>query len=267
MRISCIKFVFVCLIVSAAADLKAQILNLERYRADGDSLKKFALNFTGSFNINNRSAAEDNPVDLMGYNLSLNAIYTPKKHSYIFIAHRNFLRINESPFINFGYLHARINFFRKNRLNFETFVQMSDDNFRGLNPRLIGGSAARYRLLDKEDSEIMLGIGAFYEYEWWTHPSTGDIIEIGLVKSTNNIVFRHTFNEYIHINGVFYYQFGYDNNISRVRNRYSSDLNLNSKITERLSLTTHFDFSYEDRPIVPITRFIYTFRIGVGLDI
>jgi len=247
--------------------LNAQILNLEKYRADGDSLKKFAFNFNGSFNVNNRSAAQDNPVNLLGYNFSLNAIYAPNKHGYIFIGHRNFLRINESPFINFGYLHARINFYRKNRLNFETFIQMSDDNFRGLNPRLIGGGALRYRIIDQEKSELIIGTGAFYEFERWLNPINDELVEVQFLKSTTNIVFRHSFSESFHINGVFYYQLGYDSNIERLRNRYSSDLNFNSKITERLSFTTHFDFSYEDRPIVPITPFIFAVRLGVGFDL
>jgi hypothetical protein len=261
-KVSCLFFLYLLPFSG-----NGQILNLEKYRADGDTLKNFAFNFNGSFNINNRSAAEDNPVNLLGYNFSLNAIYTPKQHGYIFIGHRNFLRINESPFINFGYLHGRINFYRKERLNFETFIQMSDDNFRGLNPRLIGGGSLRFRLVDEKRSELIIGSGGFYEYEQWMNPINKEQVEVGFIKSTSNIVFRHSFNESLHVNGVFYYQVGYDREIDGFRSRYSSDLNFNAKITKRFSLTTHFDFSYEDRPIVPITRFIYTVRVGVGFDL
>lgn len=244
----------------------AQILNLEKYRADGDSLKKYAVNFNGSFNLNNRSAAETNPVNLYGYNFSLHGIYTPKKHGYIFIAHRNFLQINDNPFINFGYAHARVNFYRKNRLNFETFIQISDDNFRGLKPRAIAGGALRYRIIDNDSTELIIGTGGFYEFERWQHPVSGENYDVNFIKSSTNIVFRHSLTQNIFINGVFYYQTGYDPNFSKFRNRYSGTINLNSRITKRLNLTNNFDFSYEDRPIVPITRFIFSYRFGIGVD-
>lgn len=267
-NLKCFCFTVVLLLgFSSSNRAFAQILNLEKYRVDGDSLKNYAMNFNGSLTLNNRSAAEDNPVDLFGYNFSLHAVYTPKKHSYIFIGHRNFLRINENPFLNFGYLHARINFYRKNRLNFEVFTQLSDDNFRGLNPRFLTGSALRYRILDKSDSELILGTGAFLERERWFHPQEGSRVIITLVKSTTNFVFRHKFSPTFHVNGVVFYQFGYDPSISKIRNRYSADININSKITRRLNLTNHFDFSYEDKPVVPITRFIFSFRTGVAFEL
>lgn len=261
------KFFTILSVVFVIKTGQTQILNMEKYRVEGDSLKKYAVNFTGRLSLNNRSAAEDNPVNLFGYNFSLHAVYTPKKHAYIFIAHRNFLRINDNPFLNFGFVHARINFYRKKRLNFETFTQLSDDNFRGLNPRVLGGTAARYKLVDKDDSELILGTGAFFEHERWTNPSDNQFVHANFIKSTTNLVFRHKISEHFNLNGVIFYQVGYDAGIEKFRNRYSGDINLNSKITKRLSLNNHFDFSYEDRPIVPITRFIFSFTTGVVFEL
>ena len=244
-----------------------QILNMERYRTEGDSINKLAINLNGSLTLNNRSASESNPVNLFGYNFSLHSVYTPKKHAFIFIAHRNFLRINENPFLNFGYIHLRSNFFRKNRLNFESYIQVSDDNFRGLNPRAIVGSNLRYRLMDRDNSELLIGTGVFYEFERWQHPENEDLVDANFIKSNSSFVFRHKFTEAFHLNGVIFYQVGYDSNINRVRNRYSGDINLNSKITKRFSLTNHLNFSFEDRPIVPITRFIFSFRTGINFEL
>ena len=249
-------------------NINGQILNLEKYRSLGeDTLKNYAINFNGALTANNRSAAADNPVNLFGYNFSLSSIYMPKRHGYIFIAHRNFLRINDNPFINFGYLHARINFLRRERLSYEVFAQMSDDNFRGLAPRAISGGSMRYRFLDKENSEITISQGAFYEFERWRDPyQSGEIVAVNFIKSTTNIVFRHKFSKQLNVNGLLYYQVGYDPNIEAFRNRYSGNIHLNSKLTQRLSLINFFDFSYEDRPIVPITKFIFSYRIGLGID-
>jgi len=244
-----------------------QILNMEKYRVTGDSLKKYALNINGNLNLKNRSAEADNPVNIFGYDFAIHGVYTPRKHAYIFIAHRDFLRINDSPFLNFGYIHGRVNLYRKNRLNFEFYTQVSDDNFRGLNPRILGGASLRYRLIDKEQSELIIGTGSFYEYEQWNHPITDQSVFARLVKSSTNLVFRYTFSEALHANGVLFYQFGYDSSIEKIRNRYSGDINLNSKITKRLSLTNTFSFSYEDLPIVPITRFIFSFETGITFEL
>jgi len=262
-----LRFIFFSLTFLAIFKGDAQILNIEKYRADGDTSKHYAIHFNGAFNLNNRSAGADNPVNLLGYNFTFNTIYKPKKHAYIFIAHRNFLKINDSPFLNFGYYHGRVNFFRKNRLNFEVFTQFSDDNFRGLNPRVLGGSSIRYRLIDKDSTELIIGTGAFYEYENWLHPVTQEALSVGLLKSTTNIVLRHSFSNSFSVNLVLFYQVGYDPSISAFRNRVSSNINLNAKITDKLSLVNYFELAYEDRPIVPITKFLYSYRIGLGIDL
>jgi hypothetical protein len=245
----------------------SQILNLEKYRVEGDSLKPYAFNLNGSFSANNRSAAVDNPVNLLGYNFSLHSVYTPKKHAYIFIAHRNFLRINDNPFINFGYVHTRVNFYRKNRMNFEVFSQLSDDNFRGLLPRWINGGALRYRIIDKEKTDFIIGLGAFLEFERWFHPTTDARVDVLFLKGTFNVVYRHTFTDNFNLNGVVFYQSGYDASLRDFRHRTSGNIHINTKITERFTLTNFFDFSYEDKPIVPITKFLFSYRVGIGLDL
>lgn len=244
----------------------AQILNIEKYRSTGDSTKSFTMNLNAGLNANNRSASVNNPVNLFGYNFSIHGLYMPKKHALIFIAQRNFLRINDNPFLNFGFIHGRINFLRKNKLNYELFVQNSDDNFRGLNPRIIGGGSIRYRLIERKESELIMGLGGFYEYEKWEHPTEERVVEVDFMKASTYMVYRHSFNKLINLNGIFYYQMGYDKNIQNLRHRYSGNIHLNSKINKNFSLLNYFEFSYEDRPIVPITKFIFSYRLGFNFD-
>lgn len=245
----------------------AQILNMEKYRVDLDSAKNYAVNLNGSFTRNNRSAALTSPVNLLGFNFTFNTIYRPRKHALIFIAHRNFLRINENPFINFGYLHARINYQRKSRINYESYLQMSDDNFRGLNPRLLAGNSIRYRFVDSDKSDLILGSGFFFEYERWLNPITTQWVEVNFLKSSTNLVFRHSFSKLINFNGVVFYQIGYDRSISSFRHRYNGNVHLNFKISKHFVFTNFLDFSYEDRPVVPITKFIFNFRVGLGFEL
>jgi hypothetical protein len=244
----------------------AQILNIERNRLEKDTAKVFMVKTNAGLSVYNRSAAENAPVNLLGYNFDVNAIYHPNKHAYLFLSKFDYLKINDNDFLNFGFLHGRVNFLRDNRLNYETFLQYSYDNFRGLDPRWILGGAIRHTLIKSNKITLLYGIGGFYEKEKWIHPYTRELVEVDFLKSSNYFNFRATVNAFVDVNVVTYYQVGYDSNIRRARNRWSNSTVLNSKLTDRLSITNTFELAYEDRPIVPITRLIYSFRTGIALN-
>ena len=183
------------------------------------------------------------------------------------LAKFDYLKVNDDDFLNFGFVHFRVNYFRKKTINFENFVQYSYDNFRGLHPRLLGGGGIRWNTFKSKSLSLVIGVGALYEYENWTHPETNQTIEIALVKSSNYISFRWTANENVDINFVGYYQTGYDSDMSAFRNRTNASLILNTKIAKRISFANSFDISYEHKPIVPIIRTIYTFKTGVSIDL
>lgn len=254
------------LILFRPDDACAQILNIERHRLKSDTVQ-FLMNARFGLNINNRSAAEDAPVNLFGVNTAANAIYKGEKHGYIFVGQTDYLSINDSEFLNFGFAHFRVNFFRERKLNYELFTQASYDNFRGLDPRIIGGGGVRFRAVETEKAELTLGLGGFYEYERWQIPNTENFTEVDFVKLSLYTSVRKDFNENLTFNAVIYYQGGYDGGISAVRHRVSGNVNLNTKITERFSLNNSFEFSYEDKPIVPITKFIYALRTGVLISL
>ncbi len=245
----------------------AQILNIEKLRLEKDTAQSFKFKATAGLNMYNRSAAADDPVNLFGYNLDLNSIYYPKKHAFLFLGKFDYLKINDNDFLNFGFLHGRVNFLRAKSINYETFVQYSYDNFRGLDPRWITGGAIRFRLIENDQISLVLSTGAMYEYEKWQVPNSDLFIEANFIKSTNYLSFRATINEFIDLNTVNYYQTGYDNEINQFRNRVSSTTVLNSKLTSRLSWTNTFDISYEDKPIVDITKLIFSFRTGISFDL
>lgn len=244
-----------------------QILNIERLRLEKDTSRSFLMKTTFGLNVYNRSAAADAPVNLFGYNVDINGIYYPKKHAFILMSNFDYLRINEDDFLNFGFVHGRINLFRENTINYEVYLQYSYDNFRGLHPRWLGGGGIRYGLAKSDAVTATLGVGLLYEHEKWAYPGTSDIVEVNLLKSSNYLSFRYTINDFVDFNMVGYYQTGYDQMISRLRNRFNGSLILNTRLSRRFSLATSYDLSYEDRPIVPITPLIYAFKTGLSIDI
>ena len=259
------KIIFILLFFISFSSY-SQILNIERYRLKGDSSKVFVAKATAGLSLYNRSAAADDPVNLFGYKWDINTMYHPGKHAYILISNFDYLRINESDFLNFGLIHGRtvFNFEKKN--NIETLLQYSFDNFRGLAPRWITGGTFRTRVVENDRLTLILGLGVLYENETWEHPFTEEFINVDFIKSSNYISFGLSINEYVDFNMVNYYQVGYDQSIQALRNRINGNFNLNTKITRRFSFTNSFDFSYEDKPIVPITKFIFAFRSGISFD-
>lgn len=244
----------------------SQILNIERYRLKGDTTKTFIVKATAGLNVYNRSAAEDAPVNLFGYKWDINSMYHPGKHSYILVSNFDYLKINDADFLNFGLIHARTVFNYEEKKNIEAFVQYSFDNFRGLAPRWIAGGTLRTKVVDSKRLTLILGLGALYENETWFHPFDENFINVQFGKSSNYFSIRWTINEYVDFNTVTYYQVGYDRSIQAFRNRVNGNFNLNTKITDRFSFNNNFNFSFEDRPIVPITPFIFAFNTGISFD-
>ncbi len=245
---------------------QSQILNIERVRLERDTAKVFMLKTNAGLSIFNRSAAADVPVNMLGTNFDVNAIYYPGNHAYMFISKFDYLMVNEEDVLNFGYVHGRINFMRERKINFETYLQYSYDNFRGLDPRWIAGGGIRHNIIKSEKVTFLIGVGGLYEYEKWQHPFSEEFVEVSLVKSSNYLSFQLTLNEFVDLNTVSYYQVGYDSGISGFRNRISNSTILNTKLTDRFSLTNSFELSYEDKPVVPITKLIYSFKTGLAID-
>lgn len=49
-------------------------------------------------------------------------------------------------------------------------------------------------------------------------------------------------------------------------NLFGYKWDINTKIMDHFSFTNTFEFSYEDKPIVPITKFIFAFKSGISFD-
>lgn len=245
----------------------SQILNIERHRLAKDSTQQFFANGKFGLASNNRSAAEDSPVNLFGINTALNLLYRSGQHAYIFVGQTDYLRINDDTFLNFGFAHFRVNFLHERKFHYEVFTQASYDNFRGLDPRLILGGSLRLRAFESDKANLVIGLGGFYEKERWLHPQTEEPVEVDFAKLSSYVSVRRTLAERVDFNAVVYYQTGFDPEIGDFRHRLSSNINLNTQITKRFSFNNSFEMSFEDKPIVPITRFIYALRMGLLISL
>lgn len=261
--------ILLSLLSSIALSIKVngQILNIEKVRLDSLSKEKpFKLKLEANFDFYNRSATEDERAEFTELGTDISAAYAPGDHFHMLIGEISYVENNDSKILNNGNLHVRNTFNYKKKVTPEAFVQGQYDEFRGLAKRYVAGVALRWLVFREKKFMLRLGAGPMYEYEQWRVPESDEMVEVDFFKLSSNLIIRWSIGTHVDFNTVFYYQIGYDESISSARNRISNNSNLNFKINDTFGFKTGLNFAYEDRPIVPITKFIYSFENGIFLN-
>ncbi len=253
-----------------AAIASGQILNIEKSRLDSLSGKRaYRIGLETRFNFFNQSASDQDEARFLSISNDLNGVYAPGKHAYVALGTLKYTANNSDPILNNGYAHLRANFNYKNRWSQEVFGQTQYDNFRGLKERYILGAGIRWKAVYEEDFALIIGSGPMYEREVWRQPSYSEkqgIEEVNLLKLSNYFIIRWDITDQINFNSIAYYQVGYDEAIDAARNRTSVNANINVKLSKYLSYTTALKLAYEDKPIIPINKLIYSIENGLTLS-
>lgn len=251
----------------------AQILNIERARVDRDSVNYLTGKAGLSFSMFNQNAGRNNPNNFLQFTFNGDLAYISARHSYLLINYFNYLLVNydtkelRNTVASNGYSHLRANFFRKRRLSYELFAQAQTDKARGLELRVLSGGGIRVAVLRTDAINLYTGTGLMLEHEEWENPELDDVLAVSnLLKSTNYFSVKARLNEHVSTDGIIYYQTGYDHKIDGFRNRVSGNMVLNVKLNRLISLRTNFSCTYEDEPIVPVTKFVYALSNGLQVN-
>ena len=251
----------------------AQILNVEKTRIKGDSANYFLGNIGVDFNINNRNLDDNGQAS---YFISINTTsdigYLSQHHSFFLLSQFQYNATSQEAINSTGYGHFRATFLRQQKLSYETFAQLQYDQGRGMVLRGLIGGGLRLRIYEEEKSNLYVGVGAMREREVWEVPVNDDLaiqdntVSLNLWKSSNYLTTYVSLNPNVSFNAIAYFQTGYDSNISKFRHRISLDANLLVKITSRLAFRTTAGFTYENRPIVPIAKLVYSVTNGIQVS-
>ena len=269
-----IFLVVISFLTALSLPAKGQILNIERARVNKDSANYLTGKLGANFSIYNQNAGKDNPNNYLQLTFDGNLAYISTNNSYLLINNYNYLLVNftskeeRNAVASTGYSHFRINFQRKRKLSYEAFAQVQADKARGLDLRTLEGGGLRIAVLREQGMNLYAGIGLMHEHEEWENPEPQEenIRISDLLKSTNYVSAKVSFSDLVSTESIVYYQFGYDKTIERLRNRVSGNLSLNVKLNTRLSFKTDFTCTYEDRPIVPVTKFVYALTNGIEVQ-
>ena len=251
----------------------AQILNVEKTRIKGDSANYFLGNIGVDFTINNRNLNDEGQsIYFIGLTASSDVGYLSQHHSFFVLSQFQYNATSEEEINSTGYGHLRATFLRKRPLSYETFTQIQYDQGRGMLFRGLIGGSIRLRIYEEEKSNLYIGTGVMREREVWEIPSgvvldrNDSITSINIWKSTNYLTTYVSLNKHVSFNAISYFQTGYDPGRDFFRHRISLDANLLVKITSRLAFRTTAGFTYENRPIVPITKLVYAVTNGVQVS-
>ncbi|MFT2007762.1 DUF481 domain-containing protein [Pontibacter sp. 13R65] len=244
-------------------------MNIERARLQRDSANYFTGSAGLNFSMYNRNAGRDNPNNFLQLTFTGDIGYFSRRHAYMLLNNYDYILVNFSSretrntVASNGFTHFRINLHRKQKLSYELFVQLQNDQARGLDLRTLSGAGVRIALLRNDAVQLYAGTGLMHEHETWKDPDRDGVFQTSdLLKSTNYTSIRAKLNDLVSTSAIVYYQTGYDKAISRLRNRLSGDVGFDVKIYGKLSLRTNFNFTFEDEPIVPVTKFIYSINNG-----
>ena len=105
------------------------------------------------------------------------------------------------------------------------------------------------------------------EHERWTSLED-DQVEVTpeLWKLSTYLSMNTQLNDYVKFIFIGYYQSGYDDSIEDFRHRLNASASLVVKINKLLSLTTNVNYQYEDKPVIPINKEIYSITNGLRLS-
>lgn len=266
MKLSLFKICSLLIFLLSGITGFGQILNIEKVRLDSlDKSNPFRISFESKFNLYNRSGAADDQAKFVSFSNDLNAVLAPGKTSYVVLGNLAYTENNGGTILNNGYLHLRTNFNYQKTWSQEVYGQIQYDNFRGLTQRYLLGGGVRWKAIRVKKFDLILGSGPMYETEDWKIPESEDIEDVAFLKLSTYFIVRWDIAENVNFNTIFYYQVGYDQGIDAARNRISSTTNFNFKISKHLAFTTTISMAYEDKPIIPITRFIYGVENGLTL--
>lgn len=254
------------------AGSRAQIVNIEQGRTGRDTSNHVAGHIGLDFSLFNQNAGRNQPNNYLRLALNGDLVYHAPLHTYFFLNYLNYLLVNYTDetqrrtVAHQGYSHLRANFYQARRLSYEVFLQGQADKARGLEWRSLAGAYLRFRVKEEQDQDIhvFVGLGAMQEHEEWENPELEQKLEVAnQVKAASYLSARYKINPNVQAKATTYYQTGYSRKIAAFRNRISGDISLAVKLNKVLAFKTSFNCTYEDRPLVPVTRFVYAVSNGI----
>ncbi|MEQ9467640.1 MAG: DUF481 domain-containing protein [Ekhidna sp.] len=254
------QLIFFILFIISWASASAQILKVDKDFLATDSSNYFTGVIDATFAINNRSSTAEKQNVYIGANNNVDVVYIAEQSATVLISGLNYFKIGDGPLIYNGTAHLREIFRRAATLTPEVYGQVQFDESRNMELRWLLGGGYRWNILQKQNS-LYMGLGLFREYERWN--GTEEKIEKELWKLNTYFSADVKLTPTTNVNAIIYFQSGNDSAIDVFRNRVSGQLEFKNALTDQFKIKMTSNFLLDDKPIIPLNKFIYEVYFGV----
>ncbi len=260
------RFLFLLpILVFSHFTVNSQILNVDHNRVLTDTAKFVTGSILFKFHLDNNNTTVENKNSYVSLENQNDLVFVGIKNNYLLISQIKYFKSSGGTFISAGYGHARANFLKMRKISYEVFTQIQYDKTRFMDNRFLLGGGLRWMISNFEKKGIFIGTAIMYEHEKWDNPEQDNSFIIkDLPKFSSYISFHYNTSKISEFKSVIYYQTGYDPDPGLMRNRISYDIQFEILISKKLFFNVKFTGSFEDKPIYPINRFIYTIENGLG---
>lgn len=230
--------------------LLAQIINVEDRRAAiGDSIGWYETLEIGSNLVKNNSS-------LFSIYGEAQIEFAYKKRKLLSLTKASFVKAGDENFVNQGFQHIRYNSQWTKWLVYELFGQGQYNEQAMIRLRALVGTGFRFRILQKKDDRVHLGLSYMYEYDQ---------------ESNEEIVHHdHRLNSYfsfgirvakvVNLTSTTYFQPLFDNFSDH---RISSETSGEFQITKKLFFETSYIYAFDARAPEGAPSTIYSLTNGL----
>ncbi|HWB25271.1 MAG TPA: DUF481 domain-containing protein [Chitinophagaceae bacterium] len=259
MRLYCKVIILIFLLITKSHFAGAQIINIDKTDTTAYQ-KKAAWNGIISSGIE----IDKEKSTLFDGTSNLDISLQKQKELFILSASDRFTYDGSTSFLNTGYAHIRWRHDYKAQLHTESFIQYQWDENRGMVHRYLGGVNLRYNFWHKHEWEMTFATGVFYENELWDYRAVDSSkIPPGAapkrsekMRSNSYMKWEGSPSKNSNISIIIFYQAPYTDFFNP---RISLNVNFTVDISKHFSLGLTYAGLYDSKPVVPITKFYYSF--------
>ncbi len=194
-------------------------------------------------------------------------------NDYLIVGMFNYdFSVNGSTILqNDGFSQLRYRDNDKHEWSNESYLQYQWNGPLGMIYRHVVGSNLRKRFFERKRVDLYSGLGVFYEGEKWNWNGVEIETEIALKPIRDRRIFRlnhywkmaYKINDNMDISTVSYFQFPLNKDIANLR--WFFELNTYIKMTKSASFVIHWDHTYDNYRLVPISNYYYSLNFGIQL--
>ena len=250
------------LVVSASLPIHAQMLFSENLTMDIDSTKTIQGTLLPVLDF---KTEKENVLTLKN-TANLNLLIKHKRIINL-INKLEFSTYGKKVTVSGGYVHVEYRYLLSHAFEVYPYAESQWAESRGMEYKISTGLLSRYRIINKEKTQMFVSAGLFYEFEKWEDPTpNADPLHAysRSIKSHLSVSFKHHLGDHWQLTTTAIHQVKPDSYTKAARFGGAADLKYN--ITPKIGINGAYRVIYDTAPIVPIRKTYTTVEAGLSVS-